>query len=349
MRSILRPVCRRLTVGLSFVVGMAACAIDRHGLHEPSSEDAGPAGECPAGFVDADGDLDNGCEYECAPTSPPLEVCDGLDNDCDPETADGADDPGIGAACDGSDEDLCEEGSTVCVGGRTVCDDPTDSTHEVCNGVDDDCDGDVDEDALDAVQRYLDRDADGWGGEVATSMDCGAPPDGESDVPGDCDDLDPDVNPGAGETCNGVDDDCNGTIDDAPGGCDCIGEARGSAVYSFCRTHRSWTDARDDCGGRSAHLVTVDDMAEHDWLVERAVHYEDTPWWIGFNDRGSEGDWEWVDGSPVTFTAWHDGEPNDGDWLSSENCATMCTFSDRTWNDTACHDTRPYVCEKLVP
>ncbi len=40
-------------------------------------------GRCVAGFVDLDGDLDNGCEAACRPTEPPDELCDGLDNDCD--------------------------------------------------------------------------------------------------------------------------------------------------------------------------------------------------------------------------------------------------------------------------
>ncbi|MCA9560494.1 MAG: hypothetical protein KC583_18225, partial [Myxococcales bacterium] len=38
---------------------------------------------CAEGFVDLDGDLANGCEAACRPTTPPTEVCDGVDNDCD--------------------------------------------------------------------------------------------------------------------------------------------------------------------------------------------------------------------------------------------------------------------------
>jgi hypothetical protein len=68
---------------------------------------------------------------------------------------------------------------------------------EVCNGVDDDCDGDVDEGLT------FDDDGDGY-----TSIDsC----EGSAD---DCDDADPAVNPGATETCNGIDDDCDTEIDE---------------------------------------------------------------------------------------------------------------------------------------
>ena len=68
------------------------------------------------------------------------EVCDGLDNDCDPASSDGSEDPQDGAACDGSDSDLCEEGITSCVAGVLVCSDNSSSTLDVCNGEDDDCD-----------------------------------------------------------------------------------------------------------------------------------------------------------------------------------------------------------------
>ncbi|MBD3297258.1 MAG: hypothetical protein GF341_01270 [candidate division Zixibacteria bacterium] len=76
---------------------------------------------------------------------------------------------------------------------NTDCDDTDPGVNpgaaEVCNAVDDNCDG--------AVDEGFDQDADGW-----------------TTCAGDCNDTDPDVYPGAVEVCNGIDDDCNGTIDD---------------------------------------------------------------------------------------------------------------------------------------
>jgi hypothetical protein len=72
---------------------------------------------------------------------PLRETCDGVDNDCDPETADGSDDGRIGLPCDGSDSDACEEGSyTGCEDSIMVCDDPTSDDPELCDGLDNDCD-----------------------------------------------------------------------------------------------------------------------------------------------------------------------------------------------------------------
>ncbi len=83
---------------------------------------------------------------------------------------------------------------------------------EFCNGVDDDCDGFVDNNAVDATLWYLDSDSDGFGDASIDSLDCSAPSGYVADKT-DCDDSDPAVNPGAMEVCNGMDDDCDGDID----------------------------------------------------------------------------------------------------------------------------------------
>jgi MYXO-CTERM domain-containing protein len=64
---------------------------------------------------------------------------------------------------------------------------------ELVDGVDNDCDGAVDE----SDGPVSDGDGDGW-----------------SPGDGDCDDAAAAVYPGAAETCNGIDDDCNGLVDE---------------------------------------------------------------------------------------------------------------------------------------
>lgn len=311
------------------------CHIDRHGL-EPSATSPDAATGCPE---DPDGDPE-GCA--CTPTSPPAELCDGRDNDCDPGTPDGAEDPGLGAACDGGDDDLCPEGATSCVGGMLVCDDFTGNAHELCNGLDDDCDDATDEQAMDATAWYEDGDADGYGLDAEPRVACEMP-EGFAPAAGDCDDDAAAVNPGTVETCNAVDDNCSGRIDDAPEGCGCVGEVLDGTVYWFCLTDRTWTDARDDCATRGATLATIGSEAEQSLLLPRIQFYEDRGWWIGFNDRGTEDTWVWVDGSLVAFTAWGSGEPNDGGLtpFRDEDCAEMHA----RWNDDQCTDPKPYLCE----
>ncbi len=82
---------------------------------------------------------------------------------------------------------------------------------EVCNGVDDDCDGLVDEDS--GGTRYADKDNDGYGDPNDTSRSCdnkGSYVDNTLD----CNDTDPNAFPGAPETCNNRDDNCEGQVDE---------------------------------------------------------------------------------------------------------------------------------------
>ncbi len=99
------------------------------------------------------------------------------------------------------------------------CDDNDAAVHpdatEVCDDVDNDCDGEVDEEGT--RTWYLDLDGDGYGKTEDAYESCSQPSDGaawvlESD---DCDDSDAAVHPGALEACNNLDDNCDGYVDNA--------------------------------------------------------------------------------------------------------------------------------------
>ncbi|RMF75861.1 MAG: hypothetical protein D6738_02770 [Acidobacteria bacterium] len=73
-----------------------------------------------------------------------LDVCNGIDDDCDPGSADGSEDPQVTGGCDGPDADACAEGTGTCSGGVLSCSDASGDSPEICgNGTDDDCDGPV--------------------------------------------------------------------------------------------------------------------------------------------------------------------------------------------------------------
>ncbi len=86
---------------------------------------------------------------------------------------------------------------------------------EICNGIDDNCDGGIDEN-LTQISQYRDDDGDGFGaGNIV--IDCMVLP-GHVTNNADCNDNNSDINPNAIEIPNnGIDDDCNGMVDDVPG------------------------------------------------------------------------------------------------------------------------------------
>ncbi len=82
---------------------------------------------------------------------------------------------------------------------------------EICDDVDQDCDGQVDEGASDTSTWYRDADDDGYGAQSGASLEACDPPSGYAATRGDCDDDDPGVNPDATEIAgNDVDEDCDG-------------------------------------------------------------------------------------------------------------------------------------------
>lgn len=86
---------------------------------------------------------------------------------------------------------------------------------EVCDGVDNDCNGLVDDAPVDGVAWYGDEDGDGHGDEAAEPIVACESPAGSVATNDDCADADPSTHPGAEETCNSIDDDCDGLVDDS--------------------------------------------------------------------------------------------------------------------------------------
>jgi hypothetical protein len=90
---------------------------------------------------------------------------------------------------------------------------------ERCDGIDQDCDGEVDESAVDAPTWYPDADGDGHGVIAGSRTQCQSPGADYSDLPDDCDDTNAGAYPGATEIpYDGVDQDCDGAdLDDLDG------------------------------------------------------------------------------------------------------------------------------------
>ncbi len=178
--------------------------------------------EAPEGWVDNAEDCDD-TDDSSFPGG--TEVCDGADNDCNGEVDDGsataptwyldADEDGYGDASVTIAD--CEAPSGY-VEDATDCDDDDEDINpgvqELCDEVDNDCDGDTDEDdALDVTTWYADTDGDGFGDANSTDEACEQPSNYVNDDQ-DCDDGDEDINPDATEVCDSADNDCDGDTDE---------------------------------------------------------------------------------------------------------------------------------------
>jgi hypothetical protein len=157
-------------------------------------------------------------EEDCDDENPDInpgasELCNGLDDDCDGGTADGADEAWLGTLCDGPDLDYCEEGTNTCEGALQVCSDDTDDTVEICDGLDNDCNGFLgDWETDDDGDHYV--ECVSWEGTDPEIYDGS-----------DCDDSDAARNPGlvenldAGNCEDGKDNDCDDLVDVEEPGC----------------------------------------------------------------------------------------------------------------------------------
>ncbi len=106
------------------------------------------------------GSFPAGCPGEVVPTNPPAQpevgagLCDNLDNDCDGTRDDG--NPGGGAACSTGLFGVCAAGTLQCQGvAGVMCQQTTASSSEICDGRDNDCDDDIDEQGAKGSQKLV--------------------------------------------------------------------------------------------------------------------------------------------------------------------------------------------------
>jgi hypothetical protein len=116
-------------------------------------------------------------------------------------------DVGIDADGDGFNETLdCDDTSAAINPGAD----------ELCDGIDNNCNDEVDEDATDGPVFYADGDGDGYGNADSPSSFCDGVGSGYVGNSDDCNDSSASASPEGSEICDGIDNDCNGEIDDDP-------------------------------------------------------------------------------------------------------------------------------------
>jgi len=171
----------------------------------------------PQGYVADNTDCDDN-NADRFPGNP--EICDGLDNNCD-----GVMDEGVLLTfyLDNDNDGYGDANSTITgctapqgyVTDNTDCDDTdtgiSPNGTEVCDGVDNNCDGNIDEGTL--TTFFIDNDGDGYGNPNNTTQACNLPS-GYVTANTDCNDSNPNINPGSSELCDDIDNNCNNIVDE---------------------------------------------------------------------------------------------------------------------------------------
>lgn len=151
----------------------------------------------------------NGTDTVCSapPVGPQQEICNGIDDNCDGQVDEGTL-PGVGEKC-GNGLGACQAGTIICKNGKLVCNVTSTPGTEVCNGIDDDCDGVVDDNVpgtgvpclcAGLTQAQVDVGGVCKGGTTKCMGAMGI-------VCAGC------VLPTQGEVCNGKDNNCDGKVD----------------------------------------------------------------------------------------------------------------------------------------
>ena len=152
--------------------------------------------ELPAGYVANSLDC-NDANAQIFPGAPEADCADPTDYNCDGSSG--------YADADGDARPACED-----------CDDSNalvfPDAAEICDGLDNDCNGVADYPAVDATDWFIDYDSDGYGDARYTLSQCDQPV-GYVDNDDDCNDVAAAAHPGGEETCDSLDNDCDGLVD----------------------------------------------------------------------------------------------------------------------------------------
>jgi hypothetical protein len=251
--------------------------------------------EQPDDYVSDDTDCDD-ADADISPSA--TEICDEQDNDCDGAVDDDDSDLDTSTAdtwyADGDSDGFgdadsatvaCEQPSGY-IADDTDCDDSeiaiNPDAEEICDGLDNDCDGDVDDDdvSLDistTTTFYADGDGDGYGTSEKTDEACELPS-GAVENAEDCDDGDAAINPDATEVCDGVDNDCDEDVDDEDSDLDSStgelfyvdsdgdGYGSSSSTTRACEEPSGFSDSSDDCDDDEADVNPGEDEICNDGL-----------------------------------------------------------------------------------
>ena len=228
---------------------------------------------------------------------------------------------------------------------------------ELCDGIDNNCNDEIDEGVL--SEWFADADGDSYGDPESSVLECEAPADHVADS-SDCDDSDPAVNPDGEEICDELDNDCNGETDENTDSrapmwyldADSDGHGTADEITYACEMPTGYSDSSEDCDDTDATVHpdatelcdgldnNCDDALPEDEVDNDGDGLVECTWdsngWDG--DATVTGDGDLDDSDPDIGSVLEDcGNGLDDDGDGATDCRTASRF-DPGCPETLCED-----------
>jgi Lectin C-type domain len=121
----------------------------------------------------------------------------------------------------------------------------------------------------------------------------------------------------------------------------------GSSCFAKCGANVTAGAARNACEAWSGRLAEIPDAATNACVAAKVAQFA----WVGLTQASTattpDAGWSWNNATPLTYTNWRAGKPDDagGGENGQEQCALI--FNDGTWDDTGCGAiATPFICSR---
>ncbi|XP_065639354.1 uncharacterized protein LOC100203426 isoform X10 [Hydra vulgaris] len=113
----------------------------------------------------------------------------------------------------------------------------------------------------------------------------------------------------------------------------------GTFCYKEIKVKATFDDALAECRRLKGDLFSILNAYENRYLQDN-IHER---FWIGYRDKGMDGNWNWTDGSKSIYTNWANNA--DGDDSKRFDCVYV-EADQGLWKDAPCNKKQPFLCKK---